>query len=167
MAVRWFVVETLPRQEARADAELAAQQFETLFPRFIRARRRRMQSLEAPLFPGYLFVSFDARMDDWAPVKSTRGVRRLLTEPDGAPIPLPVRVAAQLAEHFAAGPVPDLEEALLPFRRGTRLRILDGTFAGWVAVCERSTRARVWVLLSLLGRSVAAEFDCGSVEVAA
>ena len=83
------------------------------------------------------------------------------------PVAIPEREAAMLMETFGQGPVPDLEEALLPFRPGTKLRILDGTFAGWVAQCERSTRARVWVLLSFLGRPTVAEMPVECVEVAA
>lgn len=167
MPARWYVAESLPRREALAVSELANQSFDTLWPRYVRARPRRRQAAVAALFPGYLFVQFDVMDDGWGAIAGTRGVRRLICSAVGRPVAVPERVAAGLVEHFGRGPVPDLEDALLPFRAGTALRVLDGPFAGLVASCERSTRSRVWVLLSWLGRVVSAELPVAGVEVAA
>lgn len=167
MTSRLYVAEILPRSEALAVSELGNQGVETLWPRYVRARPRRRQSAVASLFPGYLFVRFDVLSDEWGCISGTRGVRRLICSAVGRPVAVPDRVAAGLAEHFGRGPVPDLEDALLPFRVGTSLRVLEGPFAGLVASCERSTRSRVWVLLSWLGRVVSAELPVTAVEVAA
>lgn len=161
------MAEILPRAEALAVSELGNQGVETLWPRYVRARPRRRQSAIASLFPGYLFVRFDVLSDEWGCISGTRGVRRLICSAVGRPVAVPDRVAAGLVEHFGRGPVPDLEDALLPFRVGTSLRVLEGPFAGLVASCERSTRSRVWVLLSWLGRVVSAELPVAAVEVAA
>lgn len=167
MAQRWYVAETLPRREHLALKELAKQSFAALLPEYVRSRPKRRQEPIVPLFPGYLFVRFDVLADEWGAIKSTRGLRRLVCATPYLPAALPDCEALKLLEHFGRGPVPDLEDALLPFRVGTALRVLDGPFTGLVAPCERSTRTRVWMLLSWLGRILPAEFEIKDVEVAA
>ena len=74
--LRWYVVQTKPRQEIRAEANLRSWGVETLSPR-LRERRPAPRSggsfRIAPLFPRYLFARFDAAAL-LAKVRFTRGV---------------------------------------------------------------------------------------------
>ncbi|HSA40732.1 MAG TPA: transcription termination/antitermination NusG family protein, partial [Mycobacterium sp.] len=47
----------------------------------------RIQKVEESLFPGYLFIQLDAQ-SNWAPLRSTRGVSRLVVF-SGYPLPVP------------------------------------------------------------------------------
>jgi transcriptional antiterminator RfaH len=40
---------------------------------------RKLTAVEAPLFPRYLFISFDPRRDQWRKVNGTFGVSHLVT----------------------------------------------------------------------------------------
>jgi transcriptional antiterminator RfaH len=78
----WCVVNSLPHQEARAKANLVRQGYRAWLPTIRRSRRhaRRIETVLAPLFPGYLFVDLDPTQQIWSPINGTGGVRRLLCD---------------------------------------------------------------------------------------
>ena len=153
----WYVVSTRAHQEARAAQHLARQGFVPLLPQFRKTRRhgRKIETIAAPLFPGYLFVGFDESRQAWRSVNGTCGVQRLICQGD-RPVALPEGFVAQLlarrdGEGFFAAPEPDL-------RRGDQVRLLAGPFADCVATILRlGESGRVWLLLDVLGRAVTAE----------
>lgn len=74
---RWFLIYTKPKQDARAEAHLQRQGFEVFRPTIavdkstIESGRR--ISFES-MFPRYLFISADPKVQSIAPVTSTCGV---------------------------------------------------------------------------------------------
>ena len=70
---RWYLIQTRPRQEARALEHLQRQQFECYQPLTNNTAR------PEALFPGYLFIRMDQMQDNWYPIRSTRGVARIVT----------------------------------------------------------------------------------------
>ncbi|WP_049325058.1 transcription termination/antitermination NusG family protein, partial [Stutzerimonas stutzeri] len=58
---RWYLIQTKPRQEARAEEHLLRQHFECYRPLKASAATRSGQGAKAgePLFPGYLFIRLD------------------------------------------------------------------------------------------------------------
>src|SRR5688572_14127381 len=73
---QWYAVYTQPRNETLACEHLARQGFEVFLPRYLKRRShaRRIEMVPMPLFPRYLFVSFDADGANWRVIRSTRGV---------------------------------------------------------------------------------------------
>jgi transcriptional antiterminator RfaH len=152
---RWYVAECHSRAEGEAARHLARQGFRAYLPRYEKTRRhaRRVETVAAPLFPGYLFVCLDTAKAGWRAVRSTVGVRRLVSAGD-EPLPVPQGVIEDIrARETDAGFVPIAESA--PFEPGDSVRITSGPMrdqSGWF---ERMTdKDRVLVLLSLLGRPV-------------
>src|SRR5262249_21254883 len=92
-AMSWFAVQTMPRAEDRARDHLKRQNYETYLPRLRKRRRhaRRVDTVLRPLFPGYLFVSFDPSRDPWRAINSTIGVIRLVGFGDVL-VPVPDKV---------------------------------------------------------------------------
>src|SRR5258708_11637802 len=80
----WYVAQTHPHAEVKASLHLRRQGFEIYLPRYLRSRRhaRRVETVAAPLFPGYLFVAIDMATQRWLSIQSTIGVARLVR--DGA-----------------------------------------------------------------------------------
>lgn len=73
----WYLVNSKPRQELRAEEHLKNQSINCVLPlieieKIIRGKR---QSISEPLFPGYLFVELQTDGQDWSKIRSTRGVR--------------------------------------------------------------------------------------------
>lgn len=153
----WYVVSTRPNQESRAAQHLARQGFAPLLPQIRKTRRhaRKIEIIAAPLFPGYLFIAFDAARQAWRAVNGTCGVQRLICQGD-RPVPLPESFVAQLLarrddDGFFAAPEPGL-------RRGDQVRLLAGPFADCVAsILRLGEGERVWLLLDVLGRAVTTE----------
>ena len=112
---------------------------------------RQLKTVQAPLFPGYLFVILDLNRDRWLSVRSTVGVARLITTQDGRPIPVPVGIVESLIERSEAN-LTRLDDGLV---KGQQVRILSGPFADFIGTLERLDAAgRVKVLLEMMGTAV-------------
>jgi transcription elongation factor/antiterminator RfaH len=150
---RWFLVHTLPKSERKAGWHLGAQGFRTYLPRFRKTIRhaRQLRTVEAPLFPRYLFVILDLERDRWLSVRSTVGVSRLFTTRDGRPVPVPVGIVEALIEQ-SQGSLTRLDAGLM---KGQRVQILSGPFADLLGTLERLDESgRVRVLLEMMGTVV-------------
>lgn len=161
-----YVAQTKPREEPRARDELTRQGFEAFYPTELRRRlvRRALAVFAMPIFPSYIFVAFDPLVDRWQAIHGTRGVRRLMCSKERAdPIRLPPAVARNLRERSAA-PLERPEEVVRLFRRGERVRIVDGPFADHAATVTHydQSDANVMLLLAFLGRQheVRVPVDC-------
>src|SRR5919109_44178 len=97
---RWFLVNAQPKSERKAELHLGAQGFRTYLPQIQKTIRhaRQLKLVRAPLFPRYLFIILDLERDRWLSVRSTVGVSRLFTTPDGRPVPVPVGIVEALIE---------------------------------------------------------------------
>jgi transcriptional antiterminator RfaH len=148
----WFAVFSKPRREAEAVEQLERQGYTAFLPK-VRTRRRlrgQWQDIVEPMFPRYLFLRATLGLDDLRPVRSTRGVIGLVRF-GGEPRPVPEPVMAEL-RRLCAGldGVLELPEPLAP---GSRVRVLEGPFAGCEAeLLSLDGQRRALVLLELLGR---------------
>lgn len=153
---RWYVVSTLPRQEARAEANLHRQGYRAWLPAIRRSRRhaRRVDTVRAPLFPGYLFIELDIAHELWSAINGTFGVRNLLCHGD-RPVPVPEGFVEALRGTVDESGEVDLAETIRP---GERVRLLAGPFADCVGTLGHlGSGGRVAVLLELLGGKVEAQ----------
>ncbi len=76
MARTWYLVQSKPRNEARALENLLRQGYETYLPliEVERLQRGKLLKKEEPLFPRYLFLHLEEGNDNWGPIRSTLGV---------------------------------------------------------------------------------------------
>lgn len=80
MARTWYLVQSKPRNEARALENLVRQGYETYLPLIEVERLQRGKLLKnmEPLFPRYLFLHLEEGNDNWGPIRSTMGVAGLV-----------------------------------------------------------------------------------------
>jgi transcription elongation factor/antiterminator RfaH len=150
---RWFLAHTQPKSEQRAELHLGAQGFRTYLPQIQKTVRhaRQLKTVQAPLFPRYLFVILDLERDRWLSVRSTIGVSRLFTTQDGRPVPVPSGIVESLIGR-SDGALTRLDAGLVA---GQQVRILSGPFADLVGTLKRLDGAgRVKVLLEMMGTAV-------------
>lgn len=150
----WYVVNTHPHQEERAEINLRRQGYQAWMPRLLRERRhaRRIDVTSVPLFPGYLFVNLDHQMQPWRAIDSTFGVRRILCHGE-RPRPVEQGFVEALKETTDENGVVAL--AAEEFKIGQPLRLLTGPFADRIGTLLRlADKDRVALLLNLLGREV-------------
>lgn len=138
---RWYLIQTKPHQEPRAEENLARQGFSCYRP--VVGLGVRPQ----PLFPGYLFIRLDQQHDNWFPIRSTRGVARIVSFG-----PQPLAVADELVE--------DIRQRLLliparpasRFQHGQAVRVRAGACeVDAIFLCDDGTE-RALILLNLLQR---------------
>ena len=163
---KWYLVYTKPRQERTARTNLERQNYETYLPLTRERRRRRGQRVQiiTPMFPRYLFIRLDRQCDNWGPIRSTIGVVSLVRFAHVA-VPVPDDLIDILRAREDAQGILRLPEP--SFRRGSRLRIMEGTLAGYEGIfLAESGRDRVVILLDVMGKRARATVDMGAVEPA-
>ncbi|MBL8807265.1 MAG: hypothetical protein JNN22_10505 [Rhodospirillales bacterium] len=150
----WFAVQTQPRAEPKARANLERQGYSVYSPLLRRRRRhaRRVENVLVPLFPGYLFVALDPHGDAWRPINSTLGVVRLVCFGE-MPAPVPTGIIDGLrALEDAHGIIRPPSANAQP---GDSVRILEGALADQVGtLLDAGGAERVRLLVRLLGRDV-------------
>lgn len=151
---RWFAVHTHPRSEERAAHHLLNQGFGVYLPVFGRRRShaRKVEIVQAPFFPRYLFVRMDTEAVRWRAINSTVGVAGLV-QAGGVPAPVPEDVIDALHDREDEQGLIRLETQA-DFTKGDSLRVVDGPLADVVGLFELGDEQRVTLLLSLLGRPV-------------
>jgi transcriptional antiterminator RfaH len=153
--MRWFAIHTRAHAEKQAAAHLRNQGFTTYLPCYAKRRRhaRRIEIVQAPVFPRYLFIQMDEQNARWRAVRSTVGVTDIVRLGER---PAPVQegiVEAIQAREGRDGLVALAKETI--FGKGEKLRVAAGMFQGQAGLFEGATdEDRVVILLELLGRDV-------------
>jgi transcription antitermination factor NusG len=152
----WFALTAKPRHEKAVAQNLRSKGLESFLPLY-KARRQwtdRYQTVDMPLFPGYVFCRF--AYTSKLPVLNTPGVTSVV---GFCNVPTPVsddeisRIQAIQASGLPAQPWPYV-------RVGQKARIERGSLAGLEGVLLREKDSlRVVVSVELLQRAVAVEID--------
>ena len=149
---QWFAIYCRPRQEARALENLQRQGYTVFYPqmRILRQRQAGLVPVIESLFPRYIFILLDNISDNWAPIRSTRGVVELVRSA-GRPLPVPDSVITELSSRQKDGHnYLDLVDRsdVVP---GEKLQITRGPFAGnFAEFYSRKAEDRVIVLLNIM-----------------
>ena len=165
-ATNWYVAHTHPHAEAKAALNLVRQGYTVFFPRYRKRRRhaRRVETVSAPLFPRYIFVSIDAAVQRWRSIGSTFGVARLVCHGDRPAIVSDQVIASLKNREDADGLVLLDQPNLAP---GDKVRVRHGVFSENLGLFEgMSDHERVTILLELLGRMARVVLDAEAIEAA-
>ena len=152
---RWYVANTHPKAEIRALWHLRNQDFDAYLPSYRRQRRhaRKVEMVSRPLFPSYLFIAMDLTATRWRSIRSTVGIRHLISNGD-MPAPVPEGVVEDIRareDDDGLVPVPTAP----PFSQGESVEVTDGPLKSQVGFFECvSDDERVVILLNMLGRQI-------------
>ena len=144
----WFVIQSKPGQLLKAQTELEQQGFETYLHliKTEQIKKGKRLEVEQPLFPGYLFIFLSKDESNWRPIRSTRGVAKLISfgnEPAVVPMEVVNAIRTQLRHSYSEQ----------QFSKDDRVSISEGPFKDLQAVfVEYDGEQRAFVLLELLGR---------------
>lgn len=146
----WYLLQCKPRQDERAQINLLRQNYVIFCPQIISERLihgKPHQSLES-LFPGYLFIQL-SRDDKWAPLRSTRGVSRIVDFNHG-----PAMVPDDVIEHLRTRCFkPSQIQAPPQFKPGETLQITRGPLSTLEGIfLTMLGDERVMILLHFLNR---------------
>jgi transcriptional antiterminator RfaH len=161
----WYVLQTKPKQEARAEANLRRWGLETFAP-LLREHRRlsRASTLPyraAPLFPGYVFARFDADVL-LSKVRLTRGVSRVV-DFGGHATPIDDAVIGLIRGRLDESGYVSLE----PPRSGDVVEIIDGPLRSMEGIFERHLQGqdRVVILLASVACRAHVEVETSFIRV--
>jgi len=149
----WYLVYTKPRMEQVAQENLQRQGYTTYLPMLRQTRRRNgryYDSIEA-CFPRYLFIHLDTHSDNWAPIRSTMGVAKMV-EFGGLPARVPDDLVVTLQHNEDPQGLQQLQRPEL--KAGDKVTILEGPFAGYQGIYQqRQSRERVAILMDIVGKN--------------
>ena len=150
--MQWYVARTKPGKEQQAAAGLAQRQVDVYLPILRKKKPRAGRRDQEPLFPGYLFASFDSTSERWLAARSAPNVAYFLGQ-QGQPSPLPDDFVPDLKAHME---LTHQDGGLARFSAGQRVIITHGPFEYMEAVFDRrlSASGRSRVLLQILHRLV-------------
>lgn len=147
----WYLLQLKPNSHRIAERNLNQQGFKTFLPLQEITRRKSSHFVNdlKPLFPGYMFVSFNPEIDAWRKINSTIGVSRLVSF-GSEPKALPTELVSGLMMRC------DKNGKLLPpnaLREGDSVELLTGPFAKFVATVDTiEPEQRIWVIMDYMGQ---------------
>jgi transcriptional antiterminator RfaH len=157
---RWYVIQCKRREELRALEHLKRQEYYCYLPTLTTEKQRNGRKLDShkPLFPGYLFIQLDEVNDNWHPIRSTRGVVRIVRCNQRA-IPVQDEIVEIIRQRLTGNPPLPY---LLP---GDRVVITQGCFADLEAIfVANDGDERVMLLLNILHREQRLSFPADNVR---
>ncbi len=145
MARAWYLVQSKPRNEARALENLVRQGYETYLPlmEVERLQRGKLLKKMEPLFPRYLFLHLEEGNDNWGPIRSTLGVAGLVR------FGLAYAVVSNEVIEAVRERTQDIKKSL--FESGDNVRVVSGPLLGLEGIFEIADgEQRSFVLLEFM-----------------
>ena len=153
MNSNWFALAVQPRKENYVEQQLRSADHDVACPRYVKTVRhaRRQKQVEAPLFPGYLFLKLSADSPNWRNVNWIPGSIGLIKF-GNSPSPLKNDFVEEFISNLGSDGVVGFNQEL---KRGDRVQALGGPFDGLIGeVIKMSDSERVKVLMDALNRKV-------------
>ena len=156
----WFALRVRSRAEKIVSLHLESRGYRTLCPMYVdrRSYADRIKTVEAALFPGYLFCFFPHA--NRLPVLSSPGVESIVGFGRAHPVDLEEiqTLSAVMKAGVYARPFPFLKV-------GQKVRVESGPLVNLEGILVATkSRYRLVLSISLLQRSVVAEIDSGQIR---
>jgi len=141
---KWYLIKTKPKQEKIAIANLQNQNYHVYCP------FAKINSKVVILFPGYLFIHLDETLENFSPIRSTKGVLNF------------VRFGLSYAKisdkiinfiKYNEQNTTDKIKRLNDFKVGDKVEITEGVFKNCIAIFQSlKPDDRVLLLINLMGQ---------------
>ena len=166
--IGWVLIYTKPKQEIRANNNLLKQGFKTFLPLIATSNKNTECDAPTPVFPRYLFVQLNLNLKNWASIRSTYGVSKIIMFGENFTI-VPNAIIQLIKDKLNKEGIYKEEISNKEFKKGDSLTIKEGRFAGVDAIfLANKSKDRVTLLLKLLKTTVSAEIpktDIGHKKV--
>ena len=161
---KWYVLKYKPKAHLRAMRNLTQQGFETFLPlhSVTSSKGSSFIKKECPLFPGYMFITFDSSNTNWVKINNTYGVSRLITF-NSILKSVPNSFINKLANRC------DQSGRLITEKNikiGDKVKFLNGPFADFIASVETlESDQRIWTLMDLMGQETKIEVKLNDLQI--
>ena len=157
----WYLLYCKPREELRAQQNLAMQQVESYLPivQEERTSQGKTKLVEVPLFPCYLFINFDPTEMSVSRIHSTRGVSRIIGCKE-AMTPIDDKIIEEIKRRVSIHK-PEID---VGFQPGDKVKFTEGPFIDLEAIFEeKNAEKRCFVLFNIMGQQKRLCVDSTSV----
>ena len=155
MSLRWHCAEVYPNTELAVAQAIATEGFNAFLPmgRRLAKHARRVETVTYPLITNYVFVRFDAVIDEWPRLRSIRGMARILHQIGNPLRPSPIRDGEiehliDIAEKASAPPTPKDKITFPKLAKDTRASVIIGVLANTKGIVIRDDRGEVLLRVS-------------------
>ena len=157
--INWYVAQHKPNHHRIAQQNLEKQGFKTFLPLLEITKRKANEfiSEKKPLFPGYIFVSFDRSFNRWIKINHTKGITRLISVNN-----TPQSISADFINSLRVRNVASKDK----LSQGDKVEIVKGPFVNLIGVIEKaSPQERVTLLFELMGQKIITSVSSKDVKV--
>ena len=151
MSKQWYLLSSKTHKDSIAEQHLSEQGYEVYRPLAQRSRKRNNKILKVTesLFPSYMFVSLDVSKDQWAPIRSTIGVNKIISfGQTPAVVPNEVIHSIKMSEERMGKKVIDLDR----FKSGDHVSINSGAFKDINSIfLNYDGEQRAMILVGIMG----------------
>ena len=147
---KWYLLQHKPSKQNIALKNLKRQGFKTFYPLLENTKRTnsRFKNSFLPLFPGYIFVSFNIEDIRWIKIKYTIGVSRIVGL-NSIPSEVPRDIILDLQKKYSRSHVLLSAKNI---KKGVNTKILKGPLSGFVGKIEDyDAYSRIKILLEIMG----------------
>ena len=147
---KWYLLQHKPNKQNIALENLKRQGFETFYQLLENTKRSnsRFKNSFLPLFPGYIFVSFDMKESKWVRVKYTLGVLRIVSF-NNKPSEVPIDLILALKKKYNNS---NKFSSLKSIKKGDNIKILKGPLSGFIGKIEEyDAESRIKIILEFMG----------------
>jgi len=159
----WYVIQTKPKKESEAKSYLSLKGIEVFYPRmeFYSQRSGKPNKEIRPLFPNYIFGSFDA-VRDYTLVRYGRGVNKIVCF-GGEPASMSEVVIEEIRRRIDETGIVSRKFDLKP---NEPVRVRCGPFRDFLGIFEKwmPEKERVRILLNLIGYQPQIELHYSMIE---
>ena len=156
----WYVLQSKSRQEKALASTLMANNIDHYLPLVRKARYygRRKVSVDAPLFPGYVFLN--GSLEQTYDADRTKRVARIIPVADQIQLGREIRsIREALAQEATLDRYPHLKE-------GIRVEVRAGPFQGIQGLVEAKTNVdRLILQIDVLGQATSLEIDSALLDM--
>jgi transcription antitermination factor NusG len=164
----WYAIWTHSHCEHLVRQQLVAKGFHPFLPEVQTWSKRLglMRLIRTPMFPGYLFVRDAMDRKRYLALLQVRGLVRILENGWDKLTPIPDDEIDAI-QRIVRADVPVLP--CVHLRQGDRVRVREGALMGLEGIFlqDKLNKGRLVVSVTMLGRSVAVEVECTSIEACA
>jgi transcription elongation factor/antiterminator RfaH len=159
----WYVIQTKPKKESEAKSYLSWKGLEIFLPLMesFSHKKGRIQREVKPLFPNYVFGSFDA-VRDYTLVKYGKGVQKIVSF-GFSPTPVSELIIEEIKTKIDESGIVRRKSDL---KSNDPVRVKSGPFRDFLGVFETwlPEKERVRILLNLIGYQPQVEMHFSMVE---